>query len=181
MVAETTGARYFRATDTQSLRDVYTEIDRAEKTRFEAPDYADYRELYPWLLWPALALLALELVLATRAPGRSHDCLMIWRSPWRSARSCSCRRRRRSSGAFRERLRSCVFVEAAPAEVASAPARARGCSPRGVFVLALAGHRPIEEVRREASTSSSLTPRRACWRRTFRPTGWGARSWPRSN
>ena len=63
-VADTTGAKYFRATDTQSLRDVYTEIDKAEKTRFEAPEYADYRELYPWALWPALVLLGLELVLA---------------------------------------------------------------------------------------------------------------------
>jgi len=63
-VATTTGARYFRATDTASLRAVYEEIDRAEKTAFEAPDYQDYRELYPWLLWPALALLCAELVLA---------------------------------------------------------------------------------------------------------------------
>ena len=63
-VAETTGARYFRATDTASLREIYAEIDRAEKTRFEAPDYADYRELYPWVLWPALLLLGMELVLA---------------------------------------------------------------------------------------------------------------------
>jgi Ca-activated chloride channel family protein len=63
-VATTTGARYFRATDTTSLRDIYAEIDQAEKTSFEAPEYADYRELYPWLLWPALALFCAELVLA---------------------------------------------------------------------------------------------------------------------
>jgi Ca-activated chloride channel family protein len=63
-VAKTTGGRYFRATDTESLRGIYSEIDRAEKTEFQAPDYADYRELYPWALWPALALLGLELVLA---------------------------------------------------------------------------------------------------------------------
>src|SRR4030095_15362868 len=62
-VAETTGARYFRATDTQSLRDIYTEIDNAEKTTFEAPEYSDYDELYPWLLWPALGLLCMELAL----------------------------------------------------------------------------------------------------------------------
>src|SRR5262249_13830347 len=30
-VATTTGARYFRATDTTSLRDIYAEIDKAEK------------------------------------------------------------------------------------------------------------------------------------------------------
>ena len=63
-VAAATGARYFRATDTKNLRDVYAEIDRAEKTTFEAPQYAEYRELYPWLAWPALGLLLLEVGLA---------------------------------------------------------------------------------------------------------------------
>jgi Ca-activated chloride channel homolog len=66
-VAKTTGARYFRATDTQSLRDVYAEIDKAEKTTFEAPEYADWRELYPWLLWPALLLVCAELGLGETA------------------------------------------------------------------------------------------------------------------
>jgi Ca-activated chloride channel family protein len=60
-IARATGARYFRATDTQSLRDVYAEIDRAEKTSFESPEFFDYRELYPWLAWPALVLLVAEI------------------------------------------------------------------------------------------------------------------------
>jgi Ca-activated chloride channel family protein len=60
-IAATTGARYFRATDTDSLRRVYEEIDEAEKAPFEAPEFLDYREVYPWLLWPALALLLLEV------------------------------------------------------------------------------------------------------------------------
>jgi Ca-activated chloride channel family protein len=63
-VAEITHARYFRATDTESLREIYAEIDRAEKTEFEAPEYTEYREAYAWLLWPALLLLCLELGLA---------------------------------------------------------------------------------------------------------------------
>jgi Ca-activated chloride channel family protein len=63
-IAATTGGRYFRATDTASLREVYAEIDRSEKTPFEAPQYLDYRELYPWLAWPALGLLLLEIGLA---------------------------------------------------------------------------------------------------------------------
>ena len=60
-VAEKTGARYFRATDTASLQSIYEEIDRAEKSAFEAPEYRDWRELYPWLLWPGLLLFLLEL------------------------------------------------------------------------------------------------------------------------
>ncbi len=63
-IAMTTNGRYFRATDTASLRDVYAEIDRSEKTAFEAPEFLDYRELYPWLAWPALALVLLEVGLA---------------------------------------------------------------------------------------------------------------------
>lgn len=63
-IAATTGARYFRATDTERLSDIYAEIDRSEKTEFEAPQFLDYRELYPWLVWPALALLLLEIGLA---------------------------------------------------------------------------------------------------------------------
>ena len=63
-IAAATHGRYFRATDTTSLRDVYAEIDRSEKTEFEAPQFLDYRELYPWLAWPALGLLLLEVGLA---------------------------------------------------------------------------------------------------------------------
>jgi len=66
-VAEITKARYFRATDTESLREIYGEIDRAEKTEFEAPEFTEYREIYPYLLWPALLLLVLELLLAETA------------------------------------------------------------------------------------------------------------------
>ena len=63
-VAATTKARYFRATDTKSLADVYAEIDRSEKTAFEAPEFLDYRELYPLLVWPALGLVLVEVGLA---------------------------------------------------------------------------------------------------------------------
>jgi Ca-activated chloride channel family protein len=60
-IAETTGGRYFRATDTESLRNIYAEIDQAEKATFEAPQFYDYRELYAWLLVPALGLLLAEV------------------------------------------------------------------------------------------------------------------------
>ena len=60
-IARVTGARYFRATDTESLREVYAEIDRAEKVEFEAPVFHDHREAYPWLVWPALVLLVAEM------------------------------------------------------------------------------------------------------------------------
>lgn len=44
-VAETTGAKYFRATDTDSLKAIYSEIDQLEKTKVEVEHFVDYREL----------------------------------------------------------------------------------------------------------------------------------------
>jgi Ca-activated chloride channel family protein len=62
-VAETTGARYFRATDTEALESIYGEIDEMEKTEVKVKEYTEYFELYPWAALPALALAALELIL----------------------------------------------------------------------------------------------------------------------
>ncbi len=66
-VARITGGQYFRATDTDRLRGVYDEIDRAERAPIEAPEFSDRREVYHWLVWPALALLLLEIGLGETA------------------------------------------------------------------------------------------------------------------
>ncbi len=62
-IAEKTGARYFRATDTESLRDIYAEIDELEKTPIEEKGYVEYRELFYLFLLPGLFLLVLEILL----------------------------------------------------------------------------------------------------------------------
>lgn len=72
-VAEATGGKYFRATDTDSLAKIYAEIDKLEKTKVEAKHYVDYRELavqsfsgvvhFPPLLMIVFVLLAARLVL----------------------------------------------------------------------------------------------------------------------
>jgi Ca-activated chloride channel family protein len=62
-VAERTGGRYFRATDTETLEQIYAEIDRLEKSAQEGFQYLDYEELYVWLALPALLLLAGEALL----------------------------------------------------------------------------------------------------------------------
>lgn len=64
-VAEKTGGRYFRATDTESLKQIYDEIDRLEKSSQEGLQYLDYEEMYPWLALPALLLLAAEALLSS--------------------------------------------------------------------------------------------------------------------
>jgi Ca-activated chloride channel homolog len=63
-IAEATGGRYFRATDTASLEAIYAEIDQLEKTPHEAIQYQDYDELYPWLALPAFLFLLAEAALA---------------------------------------------------------------------------------------------------------------------
>lgn len=50
-VADLTGGRYFRATNEGTLREIYQEIDRLEKTRMKVTEYSQRHEEYlPFLL-----------------------------------------------------------------------------------------------------------------------------------
>jgi Ca-activated chloride channel family protein len=67
-VANLTGGAYFRATDTDSLEKIYSEIDQLEKTKVEARHFVDYRELAiepyktGWFYLPPLLLIAFGLL-----------------------------------------------------------------------------------------------------------------------
>jgi Ca-activated chloride channel family protein len=69
-VADTTGGKYFRATDTDSLEKIYAEIDELEKTKVETQHFVDYRELavQPYqaglMTVPPMILIALILLSA---------------------------------------------------------------------------------------------------------------------
>ena len=69
-VADKTGGKYFRATDTDSLTEIYGEIDRLEKTEIEMQNFVDYRELalqsqrLSWITIPPMLLLSLVLLMA---------------------------------------------------------------------------------------------------------------------
>lgn len=63
-IAQTTGGRYFRATDAASLSNIFREIDRLEKTPVQHLVYHRYDEAYRLPLSIGLLALALELVLA---------------------------------------------------------------------------------------------------------------------
>jgi len=65
-VAEMTGARYFRATDTRSLEKIYNEINAMEVTTRKIKHFSRYRELFSWLVLTALMLLTLELFISRR-------------------------------------------------------------------------------------------------------------------
>lgn len=56
-MASQTGGEYFRATDNESLSEIYARIDQLEKTSIESSDYTRYHELYGKYLLAALTLL----------------------------------------------------------------------------------------------------------------------------
>jgi len=60
-IAESTEGYYFRATDTKLLFSIYNRIDQLEKTTAEVNVYVDYRELFPYFLFPGLILLILNV------------------------------------------------------------------------------------------------------------------------
>jgi Ca-activated chloride channel homolog len=71
-VAQMTGGRYFRATDSESLRHIFEEINQLEKSTVQRVVYRRFDEAYRWPLSAGLLALALEIVisatLAVRVP-----------------------------------------------------------------------------------------------------------------
>lgn len=63
-IASITGGRYFRATDTQSLNQIFDDIDKLEKTDIEMEQFVQYRDLFPWFIGAALGLVLLEILLS---------------------------------------------------------------------------------------------------------------------
>src|SRR6202000_723179 len=62
-IANETGGHYYRAKDNESLKNIYSEIDKLEKSKIEVTGLRRYTEqFYPFALIAAL-LLALELLL----------------------------------------------------------------------------------------------------------------------
>ncbi|MBI2503990.1 MAG: VWA domain-containing protein [Candidatus Latescibacteria bacterium] len=63
-VARRTGGKYFRATSKEKLQEIYREIAVLETTPVEDQVRVDYAERFAYFLWPGLALLLGEVVLA---------------------------------------------------------------------------------------------------------------------
>ena len=45
-IARISNGKYFRATDTESLKSIYNEIDRLEKTTTQESGYREYKEMF---------------------------------------------------------------------------------------------------------------------------------------
>ncbi|MEN6301133.1 MAG: aerotolerance regulator BatA, partial [Armatimonadia bacterium] len=71
-IASLTGGQYFRATDATTLRQIYTHIDKMEKSEFTAKREQKFNELFPRYLWPGLIILMVQFLLGVtwlrRAP-----------------------------------------------------------------------------------------------------------------
>lgn len=62
-IAKETNGKYFRATDNETLKEIYDEIDKLEKTKIEEFKYYNYQEMYRDLVFLALGFLLLEFLL----------------------------------------------------------------------------------------------------------------------
>ena len=59
-IAKNTGGLYFRATDNKKLEEIYSEINKLEKTEVEEFKYYNYNEKFRPLILVALALILIE-------------------------------------------------------------------------------------------------------------------------
>ena len=62
-IATQTGGEYFRATDKEGLKEIYTQIDRLEKTEVDVVSRTRFDEKFIPFIIVALLLLALEVIL----------------------------------------------------------------------------------------------------------------------
>ncbi|MBF0370738.1 MAG: VWA domain-containing protein [Magnetococcales bacterium] len=72
-MAEETGGRYFRASDTASLAEIYHLLDELEPTLANQEMFVQHKPLFPWFLAPALVislLLAMSVGWNGASPGK---------------------------------------------------------------------------------------------------------------
>lgn len=63
-IASITGGKYFRARSGKELEEIYSIIDRMEKTEVKVAAHIQYRELFHFFAYAGLLLLVLEIILA---------------------------------------------------------------------------------------------------------------------
>ena len=63
LIAQKTGGKYYRADSSDTLRKIYEEIDKLERSEVETKKYVQVEELFKWAVIPGLLLLAAEVLL----------------------------------------------------------------------------------------------------------------------
>ncbi len=61
-VAQIAGGQFFRATDTNSLEQIYADIDKMEKSTMSVKRYQQYRDLFPVCLMAGAGVLLAEIL-----------------------------------------------------------------------------------------------------------------------
>ena len=62
-VAKITDAKFYRATDSESLEEIFEEIDKLEKSTVQMSHFKEVRELFPWAVGLGGAFLGLHILL----------------------------------------------------------------------------------------------------------------------
>ncbi len=62
-IADKTGGKYFRATNNNSLREIYTEIDKLEKSKIKVKEYSRKEEQFMIWVWIALIIIIVEILI----------------------------------------------------------------------------------------------------------------------
>ena len=63
-VAQIADGQFFRATDTKSLEQIYSDIDKMEKSTVAVKKYQEYRDLFPLCIMSGCGLLVAQLLLS---------------------------------------------------------------------------------------------------------------------
>ena len=183
-VAQEGGGKYFRAADSKRLSEIYDIIDREEKSEVDVKEFFHFRELYPYFLIPALALLGLEIALsADHLQGDSMTFAQAWvlHFLWLLpvvglALLAYHRQRGKALARFAEpellgRLTGADHPGDAGREGRADPRRARPDDFRARRA-ALGQPLPGGHAKRRRHRRCSRTSPRACWWRTSNPIGW---------
>lgn len=62
-IADMTGGKYYRADNADRFQQIYSEIDKLEKSEAVVKKYTEYNELFVWFVMGGLGLLFAELIL----------------------------------------------------------------------------------------------------------------------
>lgn len=63
-IADVTGGQYFRATNNNKLREIYSQIDKLEKSKINVKEYSKKEDEFMPLIWLALLLILAEIIIS---------------------------------------------------------------------------------------------------------------------
>lgn len=63
-IAEIANGQFYYAANTKALSEIFSQIDKMEKSTVELTKYRQYRDLFPWFLGAGFGLIAIQVVLS---------------------------------------------------------------------------------------------------------------------